>query len=86
MILEEKLFSHYTLLNDQISLSDCLYILGIICILIASHVMTSLFLKLTFNFSSTPFCKSPNVSGQKSKYLKREKKFEDEVKNIFYHS
>ena len=76
----EKFFSHYILLTDQISLSDCLYffvILGNMCI-------TSQNLKLTLALLSNCFPTWPKESGQKFKYFKNKKNFlEDESRTLW---
>ena len=79
MIFEEKYFSFYILVTDQISLHDCLYFVRYWAIsvlqLFINHVMTSYILELTLFFSWSRFFYMNNKSRQKSKYLEsREQK------------
>ena len=59
MIFQQKCFSCYILLTDQISLPGCLYFLRYwaICVLqlFVNQVMTSWILKLTWSFQSSHF-------------------------------
>ena len=59
------IFSHYILLNDQISLSDSLYF---------SRYWAICVLQLLFNQAVT-FCYMTKKSRQKLKYLENEKSF-----------
>ena len=84
-----KYFSRYILLHDQISLSQCFYLLRSWAIfpllLIVSRVLTSWILKLTLAFLSSHFPTWPKNSGQKFKYIQNEIRFKDEIKSIFPH-
>ena len=68
IIIQEKCFTCYILLTDQISLPDCLYFLRYwsICVvqLFVNQFMTSQILKLILSFAR-----------QKIKYLENEKSF-----------
>ena len=64
MIFEEKYFSHYVLLTDQISLPDCTYLL--------SNLWRQNF-EINLSFPINPFYCITKKSGQKCKNLKNEK-------------
>ena len=92
MIFEEKYFSCYILLTDQILLSPCLYfmawlslLLEILGVIIFVHVCDVIsFLKLTLAFLSSRFSIWPKKSGQKCKYAKNQKSYEHEIKSVFH--
>ena len=89
MIFQEKYFSHYVLLTDQISFSDCFYFKILDNILsIKNCLLTRLRRRKTWinlNFLIKPFCYMTKKSRQKFKYLENEKRFWGEIKSIFYH-
>ena len=77
MIFEEKYFSCYILLTDQISLSGCInfvrYWTVRVLQLFFNQVVTPLILKLTLCFQLTRFFYRAKKSRQKFKYLDIEK-------------
>ena len=84
MIFQEKFFSCYILLADQISVCGCLDILGYMCIAIIScPVCDVINFEINHNFLVKPFFYITKKSGQKCNYLKNEKNFKHEIKSIF---
>ena len=83
MVFQEKCFSFYILLTDQISLSDYLsflrYWAKCVLQLFVNQVVTSLILKLTVVFLSSCFPTCEEKSRQKLKYLNNRTSFSDEI-------
>ena len=84
MIFQEKCFSCYILITDQISLSDCLYFsrYWTIC-----QCILQLFINQAVGliFLVKPLWYLINKSRQKLKYLENEKSFLGEMKSNFHH-
>ena len=75
-IFQEKCFSFYSLLIDQISLSDCLYFLRY-------WAVTSQNLKLTLSFSSSRFDTRPKSQGKSLNILRKKRDFNLKQKAFF---
>ena len=75
MIFQEKCFSCYALLTDQISLPDCLHFLWYwsICVLQGCDVIN---FEIDLLFLIKQFFETTEISRQKFKYLENEKSFE----------
>ena len=80
MVFQEKCFSYYILLTDQISLSDCLYFsrYSAICVfqLFVNQAMTSQNLKLTLSILSSCFATWPKIQGKKLNIFRMKKAFD----------
>ena len=85
MIFQEKCFSRYILLTDQISLSDCLYFLRYLAICLAIVYFPGcdvINLEINLIFQIKPFFYMTKKSRQKLKYLENEKSFKGEIKGL----
>ena len=87
MLFEEKSFSSHILLTDQISLSDCLYLLSIWQYLYFNYLCLSFWGHKFWNlaFLSSHFQTKPENSGQECKQIKNRKSFVDEIKSFIHH-
>ena len=73
MILQDKCFSQYVLLNDQILLFDWLYFLGNMCIaIVCDYCNCCGVLNFEINLA---FLHNQNVKAKKLKNLENEKSF-----------
>ena len=86
MIFQEKYFSCYILLTDQISLLPLLFeILGNVCIAIVCFQGCNVIdFENNLNFLIKPFFFLTKKSRQKFEYLENEKSFQGEMKSIFH--
>ena len=79
IIFQEKCISYYTLLTDQISLSDCLYSLRYLAICVNATVCSPDCDVIDFEINLVllikPFFYMTKKSKQKCKYLENEKNF-----------
>ena len=84
MIFQEKCFSCYILLTDQISLFDCLYFLRYwaICVirLFVNQAVTLRNLKSTLSFYSSRFATWPKSQDKNLNILRTKKDFEVKLK------
>ena len=89
MIFQEKCFSCYILLMDQISCSHYLYFseYWATCVLrlFTNQAVASSNLKLPLSFLSSRFVTWLKKSRQKLQYLENKKSFLGELKSIFHH-
>ena len=89
MIFEEKYFSRYILLTDQMLLLHFLYFLRyrVICVLQLSIVqsVTQILMSIIDSLSSQRFFQITKKSAQKCKYLNNENSFQGKIKSIFHH-
>ena len=87
MIFQEKCFSCYILLTDQISLPDCLYFSRYWVIrglqLFVNQVVTSQNLKLTLSFQSSCFATWPKRQDKNLNILRTKRAFEVKQKAFF---
>ena len=86
-IFEEKCFSWYILLIDQISLSNCLFFVRFWAILVsqlfANQVVTSWIFKLILPFQSSRFSYMTKKSWQNVNILRTERTFKMKQKAFF---
>ena len=88
MIFQEKYFSCYALLTNQISFPDCLYVLRYWLIYVLQLFVNPSCNVINFEINLILLTKSffdlTKNSRQKFKYFENEKSFEGEIKRVFF--